>query len=700
MYISRLLKRILELKHLKMSDGNIDNLPKDHEEEKNANQVAENVEKNESLEDEKVETVKEKAEEAISLKEEKPQETEETKEVAEKEAKPEEVVSLDEEKPTEEKSEEKETVNETDSEKSIAKKEEPKLEVPFIDFSKLDMDEIVSKFEHLIYKFPVQDYKNQFQDIKKSFQNQYKPIVIEAKRKFIEEEGGNEIDFNFTSSVKNSYDKLVRDFKKKRLQYYKQIEKEQNDNLEKRLELIDRLKNLIDNGDPSTMYNEFRTLQNEWRETGQIPRSQYNHVWRTYHFNVERFYDLLHLNKELRDLDFKHNFDVKSKLVEKAEELAASDDMDTAFRELQILHRMWKEEVGPVAKEVREDVWNRFSEATKTIHHKRHELQKEFEAKFEENYEKKKAIIEKIKAFDLESVTSHGAWQEAIKKIEVLREEFFNAGKVSRTNNQNIWKSFKDTTRDFNKSKNAFYKNIKKDQNENLTKKMQLVDQAESLKDSEDWDTVTDVFKKIQSDWKKIGHVPKKDSDKIWKRFKDACNHFFDRIHEKQDGNDKEQIGVFNTKKDLLSQFKDFIDNDKHFNLDAVNTYIKDWRSLGSLPVKMRHIESKFNKALDAAYIKLNIDKDEAAYLKFKNIVDSYVEQKDDYKLNSEQQFVRKKIDDLTREVKQLENNMSFFSNASDDNPLVQNVLKNIEDQNKELDVWKRKLDYLRLLDY
>ncbi|MEN8186437.1 MAG: DUF349 domain-containing protein [Bacteroidota bacterium] len=682
-----------------MSDGNIEKLPKDQEEEKSTDQKANDVEINESLEKEKAEAVKEIKEEVEQPKEE--VKTEEEVVPVKDDEKPQDI---EKEKPAEEEgSEKEETVKNSDtkdnSEDAATKKVEPKQEIPKIDFSKLSMEEIVTKFENLLYKFPVQDYKNQFQDIKTSFLNQYKPIVKEAKSKFLEE-GGNEIDFSFSSSAKNSFDKLVRDFKKKRQQYYKQIEKEQNDNLEKRLELIDRLKHLIDNGEPSTMYNEFRTLQNEWRETGQIPRSQYNHIWRTYHFNVERFYDLLHLNKELRDLDFKHNLEVKTKLVEKAEELAASDDMDTAFRELQVLHRMWKEEVGPVAREIREDIWNRFSEATKTIHHKRHELQKEFEAKFEENYEKKKALIEKIKAFDIESVSSHNAWQEAIKKIEELREEFFKIGKVARTKNQEIWKSFKDATRDFNKSKNAFYKNIKKDQNENLNKKMQLVDQAESLKDSDDWDTVTDIFKKIQSDWKKIGHVPKKDSDKIWKKFKDACNHFFDRLHERQDGNDKEQVEAFNKKKELLSQFKDFMNDDKNFNLDAVNTYVEDWRNLGSLPVKMRHIESKFNKALDAAYKKLNIDENEAAFLKFKNIIDSYAEQKDEYKLNSEQQFVRKKIDELTREVKQLENNLSFISNATDDNPLVQNVLKNIDNKNKDLDVWKRKIDYLKILEY
>lgn len=610
----------------------------------------------------------------------------------------------DEEEPVKEESEETEE-NEakdesaTESENEEKEKLKPKEEIPQKDYTKLSLEELADEFENLMASFSVRDLKNHFEDIKSNFNKKYSNLVAEKKTEFVKA-GGKEEDFTFLEPVKSKFFSLLKEFKRKRQLYYKQIEKEQQENLEMRLELIDRLKDLIDNGNPSSMYKEFRELQNEWRNVGQIPRSKYNDVWQTYHHHVERFYDLLHLNKEFRDLDFKHNFEEKSKLVEKAEKLAESEDIDKAFRELQVLHRMWKEDIGPVAREHREEIWNRFSEATKKIHHKRHLYQKELESKLEENIQKKMDVIDKIKNIAVDEITSHKAWQDAIRQVEKFREEFFSAGKVPSGKSEAIWKLFKEATRDFNRAKNSFYKSIKSEQVENLKKKLNLVEQAESLKDSDDWDTVTDIFKKIQSDWKKIGHVPKKDSDKIWKRFKDACNHYFDRLHERQDDVDKEMIDVLNKKKELLNNLKEKVKEEVEVTMEEINEHITEWRSAGRLPSKMSHIEAKFNKTLEAIYKKLNIDKEEASFLKFKNIVDSYLDQNETRRLDSEQLFVRKKIDELTREIKQLENNVSFISNVSDDNPLVKNVLNNIENYKKELAQWKRKIDYLRRLDY
>ena len=557
----------------------------------------------------------------------------------------------------------------------------------------------MDSIQNLLDKFQIQDVKNQIESMKIDFSKKFKIFISEKKEEFIKE-GGNEIDFHYNSPVKSKFNDLIRDFKKKRQQYYKDIEKEQKDNLDARKNLIEKLKDLIDNAEASTMYKNFRVLQDEWRSTGQIPHTKYNDVWRTYHHHVERFYDLLHLNNDFRDLDFKHNLEEKTKLVEKAETLAEDPDVNHAFKELQILHRFWKEDVGPVSRELREDIWNRFSEATKKIHHKRHEYQDKLDAKLFENVDLKKAIIEKIKSIDIDTISSHKLWQDNIGKLEALRKEFFAAGRVPKSKNEEIWQLFKDSTRSFNKAKNSFYKSIKSDQLDNLKKKMHLVEQAESLKDSEDYDIVTEVYKKIQSEWKNIGHVPRKDSDKIWKRFKEACNFYFDRLHDKQDGADKERTEVFNKKKDLLDQFKGQVEKEKSLTLDLVNEYIKDWRDLGPVPTKLRHIDTKFNKALDIAYKKLNIDKEEAIFLKFKNNINSYLEQNDVRKLDNEQLFIRRKIDELTKEIKQLENNISFISNATKDNPLVKNVYRNIENYNKDLNVWKKKISYLNQLEY
>jgi Domain of Unknown Function (DUF349) len=590
--------------------------------------------------------------------------------------------------------------DETKEEKKADLKKDPKkIEIPIIDYEKLSLEDLVINFKNLLDQFAVQEIKTQLESIKSNFTKKFKEILAEKKREFIEE-GGNEIDFYYNSPVKSEFNDLVFEYKRKRKQYYKDLETEQKENLEKRLELIEELKGLIDNAEASSMYKNFRVLQDKWRGIGQIPHTKYNDVWRTYHHHVERFYDLLHLNNDFRDLDFKHNLEEKTKLVERAEKLVEEKDINRAFKELQLLHRMWKEDIGPVARELREEIWSRFSESTMKIHQKRHEFQDKLDEKLNDNIDLKLAVIEKIKAINIDNITSHKSWQDNIKKLENLREDFFAAGRVPKSKNEEIWQLFKDATRVFNKAKNNFYKGIKKEQIKNLHKKLELVEQAENLKESEDWETATEVYKKIQFDWKNIGHVPSRDSDKIWKRFKNACNYYFDRLHEKQDGANKQQTEVFNKKKVFLEQFKEKLsqDNDS-LTIEFVNEKIKEWRELGPVPVKMRHIDSKFNKILDMAYKKLNIDKEEAIFLKFKNIIDNCVEQKDERKIDSERLFVKRKVDEITKEIKQLENNISFISNASEDNPLVKSVYNNIDNHKRELEIWKKKISYLNQLE-
>jgi len=612
-------------------------------------------------------------------------------------------VEEDESKNESDEAEPGETVKDTEgsapSKESITPKDKAAKEVPTIDYTKLDLDEIVVFMQQLVDEFTINKIKAQFEVLRSNFDKKYKGFIADKKKEFIKD-GGNEIDFKFYLPVKNMFNDVLYEFKKKRQKYYKDIEVEQKLNHERKLQLINDLKELIDTAEPSTMYKNFRSLQDEWRTIGQIPHTKYNDVWRTYHHHVERFYDLLHLNNDFRDLDFKHNLEEKTKLIEKVEKLGDDPDVNRAFKELQIIHRMWKEDIGPVGRDVREEVWNRFSEATKKIHNKRHEFQNELESKFKENVGLKLAIIDKIKAIKTEGYNSHKLWQNAIREMEDLRKEFFAIGRVPRSKNEEVWQIFKDATRNFNKAKNVFYKSIKKDQSDNLARKMQLIEQAESLKDSEDWEMVTEVFKKIQADWKTIGHVPRRDSDKIWKKFKEACNYYFDRLHNMQDGHSKGQTLIFNKKKELLEKFKADIESEDKLDLDLINKYISEWRELGVVPVNMRHIEAKLNKIIDAACKKLNISREETALLKFKNVIDAYFDQKDFRKLDNEQLFIKRKVDDLTKEIKQLENNISFISNATDDNPLVKNVYKNIEKYGEDLKIWERKLAYIRHLEY
>ncbi len=577
--------------------------------------------------------------------------------------------------------------------KSIANK------IPEFDLSVLSLDGIVQMMKKLLNEFDIKDVRNQLESLKIGFQKKFKSLIEEQKEAFVKA-GGEVTEFFYSEPVKHQFDELLNEYKRKRQQYYKSLERAQKENLELKLLLIDELKSLIDNAQSSTMYKDFKNLQDRWREVGQIPHGKYNDVWRTYHHHVERFYDLLHLNNDFRDLDFKHNFEEKSKLIKKAEALAEEEDVNHAFKELQVLHRMWKEDIGPVAREFREEVWHKFSEATKKLHKKRHAFQDQLDEKFKANVDLKLVLIDKIKAIDHDKNKNHKDWQASIKELEALRDEFFAIGKVPKSKNEEIWQLFREATREFNSKKNNFYKGIKKDQVENLKKKITLVEQAESLKDSDEWDIATEVFKKIQAEWKKIGHVPRQDSDKIWKRFKDACNSYFDRLHEKKNVMDNDQSAIIEEKKEFMESLKEQIEIGKELSLDFVQKGLDDWRALGVLPHKVKHLDAKFHKLLDTAYKKLDIGKDEVAFLRFKSSVDTMVDQRNARKLDSEQLFIRRKIDETTKEIKQLENNISFISNASQDNPLIKNVYNNIEEYKKSLETWKRKINYMKKLEY
>src|SRR5690606_26541830 len=244
----------------------------------------------------------------------------------------------------------------------------------------------------------------------------------------------------------------------------------------KRLEIIEELKGLLDvEENINTTYRHFKELQERWKTAGPIPRDKYNTVWNTYHHHVENFYDFLHLNREFRDLDFKHNLEQKLKVIDRAEELTQEEDTGRAFRELQMLHKMWKEELGPVAKEYREDIWERFSEATKKIHDLRQTYYDQLDKEFEKNLETKEEIIANIKAIADTNYTSHNQWQQKIKELESLRDQFFKAGKVPKEKNEETWSAFKQSVRQFNRNKNSYYKSLKKEQYENLEKKKELI---------------------------------------------------------------------------------------------------------------------------------------------------------------------------------------------------------------------------------
>ena len=563
------------------------------------------------------------------------------------------------------------------------------------DYTILSLEELVKELQNILSNNPVNKIKDQIEVIKSAFNIKFGALLAEKKKVFLEE-GGNVIDFQFTSAAKGDYNTLLSDYKKQRDAHYNAIEKQMNDNLDKRVQVIDGLKRLIENADANTMYKEFRVLQDTWRSIGAVSKTRYNDTWKTYHHHVERFYDLLHLSNDFRDLDFKNNLEEKLKIILKAEALAASTDVNEAFKELQELHKIWKEDIGPVAKDVREDVWQKFSAITKEIHDKRHEHFRDMKSKYQDIIALKLAVIERFNAYDTSNNKTHKDWQNSIVETEKLRQEYFNAGKLPYAKSEEVWQKFKTATKKFNSSKNHFYKDEKSEQQENLKKKIALIEIAESLKESEDWEVATEAMKKIQADWKKIGHVPRKFSDDIWNKFKAACNSYFDRYHDQKNSVSKEQQANVDAKKAFLETLKEEKEHTKESVLEAIKT----WQELGQLPRDVRYLEGKFNKQIDRLLEGLSLDKKEVAMLKFTHVIDGLFVNEDFRKLDSEQLFIRKKMDEVVKEMQQLENNLGFFSNAKDDNPLVLNVKNSVNEFKEDLKIWKEKLSYLRKLDY
>lgn len=598
---------------------------------------------------------------------------------------------------TTEESPNKDTVSkENDSEdkmQSDDQKSDDKVEI--IAYDKLSLEELTEALDKLLQTQKVHHIKSSVEAIKNAFNSKFGALLAEKKSAFLAE-GGDTIDFQYSSPVKSKYNKLLSDYKKQKDLHYSNLEKQLKDNLEKRNQVIDELKSLIENADTKTMYKNFRDLQNTWRSIGPVSKTKYNDTWKIYHHHVERFYDLLHLSNDLRDLDFKNNLEEKLKLIERAEYLAEMKDVNAAFKELQVLHKTWKEDIGPVAREMRDEVWNKFSAATKIIHDKRHDHFKIMKSQYVIIIEAKMLVIDEILNYDTSENKTHNDWQKSIKDIDALRKKYFDAGKLPYSKSEAIWKKFKDATKQFNQQKNKFYKQEKSSQQKNLQAKLDLIKIAESIKDSEDWETSTNTFKKIQSDWKKIGHVPRKFSDDIWNKFKTACNHYFDRYHNQKNALSDEQ-------KEIVAKKNEFIESlkvDDYSTKDAVTDLINAWNELGNTPKGSRAVDIKFNKFVDHLLSKLSLDKSEIVLLKFKNIINGYLANNDNRKLDSELIFVRKKIDESVREIQQLENNLSFFSNASDENPMVKKVHKNIETFKEGLKVWKAKLAYLRSLEY
>ena len=575
-----------------------------------------------------------------------------------------------------------------------------KHEIPMLDYDVLSMEELTDELDRLVSQEKVMAIKDHAEGIRKAFADKYHHFIDEKREEFNAQNNEEGVEFEYHFPLKNKFDTIFNTYKSNKSKHFKQLQNNLEHNFTVREALIEELKQLIDSSDSSIgdMFKKANDIRDRWKNAGAIPRDKYNILWNNYHFHMERFYDVIHLDKEARDLDLKNNLEQKQQIIAKATALLQEADVMKAFRELQLLHRVWKEEIGPVDREHREAIWNEFSEITKQMHDKREELYALARGKETENLALKNEIIAQIEALGAEKVDSHGGWQTQIKKLEALRDAFFKAGKVPAEVTEETWAKFKNAVRAFNVHKNVFYKDIKHEQNDNLSKKLALVEKAKSLQESTDFNATTPIMKKIQDDWKKIGHVPRKYSDSIWNDFKLACNAYFDRMHEARNSESGEEVEAFEKKKAFLEELKDFTLSGEHkADLDAIKAHIATWKTFGKVPFNRRHIEGKFNKILDALFEKLSMSKKDTEMMRFSNRLEQLSEGDDKRALEQEQFFIRKKIDEVQSEIFQLENNIQFISSSSKgENPFIKEVQKSIERHKDDLKLWKEKLQQIK----
>ncbi len=592
----------------------------------------------------------------------------------------------------------------TESYKTVELTNQEKIsDISFKDYEKFSFDVLINEAKNLLSKYDVQEIREHFNQIRDAFKTKLEEDEAAKKEAFLSE-GGDELDFKYETSFRAKFNAVYNDFKNQLAVFHKENEKKESDNLKERLEIIDELKALYQEPSDSSaaMFKKFRELKTRWHNAGRIPSKNAENVFKNYFFHLDNFYTYLDMNKELQTLDYAHNLEVRQSIIKRAEELIGEQNVQKALNELQYLHRLWKEEAVPVQEDLREPTWQKFKELTNKIHDRKGELNEKIKQEQKDNLEKKNQIIARIKEISEQATTkSHGDWQKAISEINSLRENFITIGRVPKDKNSATWEAFKEVTRQFNHIKNDFYKNLKSEQQLNLEKKLALLEIAKQHTESTDWNASVQVIKKIQNDWKKIGHVPRKNSDKIWKEFKDTCNQFFDRYKKRHEQANQKLEQNLEKKQTFLDNFKNqTISENKDEALKQLEEIQHNWTSLGKVPSEKTSINQEFtdvyHKKLDA----LNLSKNELNDYKLKSFVNKVKSGNNGNLLDDEIRKTRKIIEDLEKEINQLDNNVHFFSNANENNPLLKDVYKQIDDKRKKLIEAEIKLKTLFNIDF
>ena len=572
-------------------------------------------------------------------------------------------------------------------------------ELPEVDYSSHTRAELIETLELLVENRPPSEIRDDVDNIKGLFYRRTKSENEKLRQKYVEE-GGKIEDFKAPDDLlETKMRTLLSKYRGRKSEYSKQIEVEKKGNLRKKYEIIDKIKDLVNREESiNKTFQEFRDLQSEWHAIGMVPQSALKNLWETYNHNVELFYDYIKINKELRDLDLRKNLEKKELLCEKAEMLLKEHNAITAFRKLQEYHQQWRE-IGPVPMESREGIWERFKEATSHInkrHHEHYEGQKDEQRK---NLEAKRALCDRIDEINSLTITSFREWEGKAKVVIALQQEWRTIGFAPRKQNNSIYQRFREACDLFFQNKRRFYSENKEVQQENLQKKIALCEAAEALQDSTDWKVTMDKLIKLQKEWKEIGTVPRKHSDKVWKRFRSACDHFFSKKAEHFSGSDSSFEDNLRLKEALIKKIEEFEHgSDPRVALSKLNEMQKEWNEIGFVPFKKKdEIATRFREALNQQFDKLRMDEEEKAIFKYRTRLEGLKENpRASRKVRSERDKFVTRIKQLESDITLWENNIGFFSKSASAEAMIKDVQDKIDDAKNTILLLEEKI---RIID-
>ena len=563
------------------------------------------------------------------------------------------------------------------------------------DLDGLNKLQLVEMLEELVQDSDIQKIKDKVAAVRLHFNALNKEDMDNELSQFLQGGGEAESFQHVEDPIEQRFNAAFGIFKANRAKQNEDMEKQKVENLAKKQSILEELKEIIASDDTlKKTYDDFRALQDRWKEIGPVPPAENSNLWNNYHFLVEKFFDKVRIGRELRDLDMKKNLDAKIELCEKAEELLDEKSITKAFKALQKLHEDWKE-VGPVPQDKKDEIWERFKAATDKINQIRREHYAQIEEEQTGNLEAKKALCEKAEELIAEDYTSVNAWQKKSDELSEIFGVWKTIGPASKKDNEEIWQRFRGTMDAFFAKKKEFFATLKDRQTENLERKTQLCIEAEALMESTDWKNATEQIKKLQEEWKTIGPVPKRHTDKIWKRFRAACDTFFNRKNEHFSGRRTEEEANLAAKKALIEEIKAFeIGPSRNENMEAIKAFQKRWIEIGYVPMKYKDaINKEYRELIDGFFDTMRKNQNEASTNEFREMMEGW---RDDPNANDrvrrERNTLQTRIQKLRDEIAAMENNIGFFSNSKNSELMRAEYEKKINKAKEDLKVLEAKL--------